>query len=348
MPELTIPAWDAFILDYPDAHLLQTSAWGALKSEFGWEVARFTNSAGDHTLGAQVLFRRLPLGYSIAYLPKGPVGDLPAEDWFAPEAFWTQLDQMCKRRKAIFLKVEPDTWESEGSVENERATILARRFRRSEQSIQAPRTLVVSLAGDEDQILSRMKQKTRYNIRLALKKGVVVRASSDVDVFYRLMQVTGERDAFGVHSLDYYRRVYELFHPLGQCELLLAEYQGEPLAGLMVFAYGARAWYFYGASSNEQRQRMPTYLLQWEAMRWARKQGCLYYDLWGVPDADLESLEASFTGRHDGLWGVYRFKRGFGGDLKRSSGPWDRVYAPGLYLLYRWWLRARAPRSGAG
>jgi peptidoglycan pentaglycine glycine transferase (the first glycine) len=113
------------------------------------------------------------------------------------------------------------------------------------------------------------------------------------------------------------------------------------LAALMVFAYGKRSWYFYGGSANIHRERMPNYLLQWEAMRWARTQGCTEYDFWGVPDADLETLEAGFTQRTDGLWGVYRFKRGFGGELRRALGPWDRVYQPLLYRLYLLWQRSR-------
>jgi len=109
----------------------------------------------------------------------------------------------------------------------------------------------------------------------------------------------------------------------------------------MVFAHGDRAWYFYGASSNTHRNRMPSYILQWEAMKWARSQGCLEYDLWGVPDVDLEYLESNFQNRSDGLWSVYRFKRGFGGELKKALGPWDRVYHPTLYSFYRWWVGRR-------
>jgi lipid II:glycine glycyltransferase (peptidoglycan interpeptide bridge formation enzyme) len=181
-----------------------------------------------------------------------------------------------------------------------------------------------------------MKQKCRYNIRLAAKKGVTVHPWEDIESFHRMMLATGERDVFGVHSLAYYRRAYELFHPTGMAELLVAEYEGKPLAALMVFGLGKRAWYFYGASADEARNLMPTYLLQWEAMRWAKRGGCESYDLWGVPDEDEATLEASFETRHDGLWGVYRFKRGFGGELRRAAGALDRVYNPLLYRLYQW------------
>jgi peptidoglycan pentaglycine glycine transferase (the first glycine) len=328
MPLLQASEWESFLTEHPQAHLLQTAAWGDLKSEFGWDVARLANG----TAGAQVLFRRLPLGFTLAYIPKGPVGE--SGRW---KDLWPEMDRVCRRRKAILLKMEPDLWEAEG--ENEAA--LPEDFRLSSHAIQPPRTILVDLEGEEEAILARMKQKTRYNIRLALKKGVVVQTSSDLDKFYRLIQRTGERNEFGVHSQNYYQRAFELFHPHGECELFLAEFQHEPLAAIMVFSHGHRAWYFYGASADLYRHRMPTYLLQWEAMRWARNQGCQEYDLWGVPDADEDSLEEHFTEHTDGLWGVYRFKRGFGGKLRRSPGPWDRVYQPAMYAFYHWWMGRR-------
>jgi lipid II:glycine glycyltransferase (peptidoglycan interpeptide bridge formation enzyme) len=114
----------------------------------------------------------------------------------------------------------------------------------------------------------------------------------------------------------------------------------------MAFAQGKRAWYLYGASSNLHREVMAPYLLQWEAIRWARGRGCVEYDLWGIPDAGEDELEAHFADRQDGLWGVYRFKRGFGGRVWRSVGTWDRVYNPRLYRLYRF-LIARRPGNAA-
>jgi lipid II:glycine glycyltransferase (peptidoglycan interpeptide bridge formation enzyme) len=198
---------------------------------------------------------------------------------------------------------------------------------------------VINLEGDEAEILGRMKQKTRYNIHLAQKRGVKVAPSDDIELFHRLALETGERDGFGVHSLEYYRRTMALFTPSESCRLLMAEVDGDVVAGLIAFRRGARAWYFYGVSSARHREHMPTYLLQWEAIRWARSCGCREYDLWGVPDAGEAELEAQFTTRSDGLWGVYRFKRGFGGSLRRSAGPWERVYRPTLYKLFHYWTK---------
>ena len=327
MSLLNLTEWDAFLARFASAHILQTPVWGVLKADFGWETAWLV---ADDAVGAQVLFLNLPLGYTLAYIPKGPVGYLEA-DRSQLAAFWSELDSLCRKKRAVFVKVEPDLWEKEtGEIKPPAG------YRPGEHVIQPQRTLVVDINTDEETILARMKQKTRYNIRLAGRKGVIVRPWDDVTGFYRMMQVTGERDAFGVHTQEYYQKAYELFHPRGDCELLVAEYEEMPLAALMVFAHGERAWYFYGASTDVYRNLMPTYLVQWEAIRWARARGCRNYDLWGVPDADMETLETQFTERSDGLWGVYRFKRGFGGEICRTPDPWERVYNPVLYALYRW------------
>ena len=324
MPLISPDDWKNFMSAHPDAHLLQTAHWGRLKAEFGWEPVHLVRDG----VGAQVLFRRLPLGFSLAYLPKGPVGG-------GIEGLLDELDAVCRERRAVVLKWEPDAWEEAGGPPGG--------FRAGPRPVQPPRTIVIDLEGSEDGLLERMKQKTRYNIRLGQRKGVVVRQSGDLDTFNSLIAETGERDMFGVHTPEYYRRVYDLFHPREMCELLVAEAGGGsasagiPLAALMVFARGKRAWYLYGASSNEYRNYMPTYVLQWEAMRWARGRGCTEYDLWGVPDEDEATLEAEFTKRGDGLWGVYRFKRGFGGQVRRGAGPWDRVYRPALYRLMEFW-----------
>jgi lipid II:glycine glycyltransferase (peptidoglycan interpeptide bridge formation enzyme) len=331
MTEVSLADWNQFLQSHPHAHVLQTGEWGELKSAFGWDAVRVVS--GD--VGIQILFRKLPLGFTVAYAPKPVISNqssvISDQSSVISHQFWAEVDSECKKRRAIFLKIEPDLWDDSPSFElrnTQHAT------RTSPHNIQPPRTIVIDITGSEEEILSRMKQKCRYNIRLAEKKGITVRAWDNLPAFHNMMTVTGGRDRFGVHSLEYYRRAYELFHPTGMAELLVAEFEGKPLAALMVFARGGRAWYIYGASTDEERNRMPTYLLQWEAMRWARSKGAEEYDLWGVPDEDEATLEAEFETRHDGLWGVYRFKRGFGGALKRSQQAVDRVYSPLLYRLY--------------
>ena len=330
MPIINKAEWKRFLEKHPHTHILQDGVWGELKSEFGWEVEHVV--VGD--VGAQILFKPLPLGYSVAYIPRGPITP-PGLDWqsHAWEGFLAEVDAICCKQRAILLKIEPDLWAGDTA----QGQYPPSGFQLSPQTIQPPRTIIVSLTEDENGILGRMKSKTRYNIRLAGRKGVVVRQSSDVEEFYEILTGTAARAEFGVHSLTYYQRVFELFVPEGKCKLFVAEFDGLVLAGVMVFARGERAWYFYGASSSQHRDLMPTYLVQWEAMRWAKEQGCTSYDLWGVPDADIEILEEHFLERRDGLWSVYRFKRGFGGELERTHGPWDRAYQPLLYSLYSWW-----------
>jgi len=333
-------AWDRFVTERSDAHVLQTSLWGALKAQFGWADERVGLSRGGELVaGAQVLYRRLPAGLGcLAYVPKGPLVNWADEEQVT--ALLAALDRAARSRGSIVLIVEPDL--PDEPVHRERLHTLG--FRPAPvSSIQPRRTLVVDISPDEEAILAAMKSKTRYNVRLATRKGVTVRdvTEADLPAFHALMAATAARDRFGVHSPAYYEAAYRLFVPRDWARLLLAEVEGEPVAAEMVFAFPSRSWYFYGASSNIHREKMPNYLLRWEAMCWAKSLGCTTYDLGGVPDEDEAKLEAEFTQRRDGLWGLYRNKRGFGGRLVRSVGVWDRVYAPLRYRLYCWVLDAR-------
>ncbi|NUQ85856.1 MAG: peptidoglycan bridge formation glycyltransferase FemA/FemB family protein, partial [Anaerolineales bacterium] len=156
---VSLADWNQFLSQHPNAHLLQTGEWGELKSAFGWKPMRIVN--GDS--GVQILFRKLPLGLTIGYIPKANVDS----------SLWTEIDSACKQNRVVFLKLEPDQWEDNFVLHNSS-------FILSKHNIQPPRTLIVDLRGNEEEILARMKQKTRYNIRLAEKKGVTVRAWDDL------------------------------------------------------------------------------------------------------------------------------------------------------------------------
>ncbi len=316
----TLSEWNAFIDVHPEAHLLQTGLWGELKSAFGWK-ARWIIGVNS---GAQILFRALPGGFTIGYIPKGPVGS----DW---KELLPEIDAVCREEKAIFVKVEPNLWEESDAL----AVFEERGWKRS-RPIQPRRTIFIPIDGSEEDILASMKQKTRYNIHLAEKKGIEIRSADDLSIFQEMMAITGKRDGIGVHVQAYYQKAYDLFQKTGKCNLLFAYYENQPIAGIMIFAQGKTAWYMYGASTDIERNRMPTYLLQWEAIRWAKSKGCSEYDLWGIPDLSEDELEKAFTGKesHQGLWGVYRFKRGFGGTILRSIGAWDHIYFPSLYQIY--------------
>ncbi len=331
MALVSLEQWEEFYRKHRGAHVLQSPQWGWVKAAFGWNPICFQRNES----GALILFRRLPFGLSIAYLPKGPLGS----GW---EDLWPEVDEICRQRRVVFLKVEPDLWEGPAG----RYDPLFRGFKKSDFTIQPRRTMIVNLEGGEETWLSKMKQKTRYNIKLAERKEVQVQRSDDLNTFYELALITGKRDGFGVHALAYYQKVYDLFSGREQCALFIAKYGNRPLAGLMALRNGSRAWYLYGASNDEERNRMPAYLIQHAAMKWAFDSGCTEYDLWGIPDHDEDYLESNFSARSDGLWGVYRFKRGFGGKNIRSAGAWDKVYLPAFYRFYIYWMRRRNAQGG--
>ncbi|MFN2146063.1 MAG: lipid II:glycine glycyltransferase FemX, partial [Anaerolineales bacterium] len=188
-------------------------------------------------------------------------------------------------------------------------------------------TVLVDLSKSEDELLSCMKQKTRYNIRLAGRRGVTIRQGSeiDLDLAYKMYLETSIRDEFVIRSEMYYRTLWDKFMKEGLAKLLLAEFEGQPLGGLILFVFGKFAWYFYGMSNQQHIDKMPNYLLQWEAMRLAKNMGCQVYDMWGAPEIFNST---------DGMWGVYRFKSGFGGTVVHTPGAFDYAPRKGIYILF--------------
>jgi len=326
--ELAAAEWDAFVKDQPRAHILQRAGWGTLKAEFGWRVTRVALVDDGHVVaGAQILLRSLPFGVgSMGYLPMGPYA---ASDE-ALTRLWDAIDGRMREEGAAFLKWEPGIFEG-GLPDIERWG-----FRESHQTIQPPSTILVNVTEDDDDLLSRMSQSTRRKVRISGRKGVEYYHGTrdDVKTFTDMVETTGSRNEFGVHDPAYYEMAYDLFVDEGTATLILAEHEGDPLAGIMVFGTGRTAWYLYGASVRHKRKLMATYGVQWEAMKWARSKGFHDYDMWGIPDEDEETLEDEFRDRSDGLWGVYQFKRGFGGEVVRSAGAWDKIYNPLIYTAY--------------
>ncbi len=330
--------WDDFVASHPHGSILQTTNWARLKNRFGWESQRvWLKQDGVLAAGAQILYRSAALGiFKIGYLPHAPLVDWQDDEQIS--VLFSQVDESAYRKGAGIVKLEPLLWQDEITAERWDEICANNRFRLTEDTIQPPRTIIVDLRPSTEEILAGMKQKTRYNIRLAARKDVIVREGSgaDLNAFADLMQTTGQRDGFGTHDPEYYAAMYSLFAP-DHAVLLIAEYEGRPLAAAMITALGKTAVYLYGASSNEERNRMPAYAVQWAAMCWAKERGCTRYDLWGVPDAGAEELEALFQERKDGLWPVYRAKRGYGGRVQRTVGVVDRVYNERLYSLYNWY-----------
>ncbi|MEP6775591.1 MAG: peptidoglycan bridge formation glycyltransferase FemA/FemB family protein [Chloroflexota bacterium] len=365
--------WDP-IVEANGGSLLQSWGWGEFKRPAGWSPYRLAfHKAGTKPVGngrtdlstpvvyGQTLYRslpRMPLRVSIGYVPRGPVYLDVQGTQEAEEAFWKRVHAASKKRGAIFLKVEPNIVLTESLPKRAVDEKMAALGFRPSGRLQPARTWVLDIEVSEEDLLKGMKPKTRYNLRLATRRGVIVRRAetgADLDAFHSLLETTGTRDEFGVHTFSYYEQLWNTFGPQGSDNLaiLLAEHPDEaerskgPIAGLLAFKFGQEAIYMYGASDNRGREHMPNYLLQWEAIRWAKSRGCKVYDFWGIPDppaeGDEEGAEVSPINSRSGLRGVYWFKRGFGGREIEYPGAYDYVYNP---LLYRLWMRWRGSNLG--
>lgn len=316
--------WNEAVAKSSCSHVLQSFEWGEFKAKYGWKPTRLLfEENGQVRAAASVLcrqFSRFPL--RVMYVPKGPLLDYSEGQLL--NCVLASLEKLARAQRALFIKIDPDVRVEEGQVME---ALRVRGWRPSSEQIQFRNTILIDLQRSEDELLASMKAKTRYNIRLAARKGVKVRIGglNDLALFYEMYTETSRRDDFIIRPFVYYYDAWGAFIEADLARLFLAEYEGEPLAGLIAFRFGQKAWYMYGASTDKHRHLMPNHLLQWEAMRWAKGEGCTVYDLWGAPDVLSED---------DPLWGVYRFKEGFGGQFVRHIGAYDYPVSQPLYWLY--------------
>lgn len=330
--------WQQIMARLPHTHPLQGWPWAEFKSRWGWQALPLALSIGGNSweaaAAALVLKRKIPrLPFSVLYVPKGPVLDY--HDVPLRRQVLAQLESLARRERAIFIKIDPEVVMSWG-LEDERVSPLgtavmrdlkARGWRLSDEQIQFRHTVELPLEATEEQLLAAMKQKTRYNIRLAARKGVTIRPGTPADfpVIAEMYAETAARDGFTIRPPAYYLDGWTTLYQAGMAQPLVAEAEGRPIAAVILVHFGERAIYMYGASRNDERERMPNYLLQWEAIRWAKARGYAVYDFWGAPDVFDES---------DRLWGVWRFKAGFNGEVVRFIGAWDFPARPLWYRVY--------------
>lgn len=320
--------WDDFVAASACCNITQSYAWGELAQHVGaLESLRVgvVDEAGNLCAVMLILITRAPvLNRIYFYAPRGPVIDDPTSP--AMTVLLNFVKAEARKRGAFMLEVEPSVlddnvqWQQALKRHGLRTTPYAKHVRHE---------WVLDIRPDEKTLLAGMKEKWRYNIRLAGRKGVTVRrgkGQADLDTFYRLYETTSERDQFHINSKKHYEDIMRFYAEGDHAALFLAEYEGQAIAGTIVLCFGHWSWYMFGASSNEQRERMPNHLLQWTGMQWAKEHGCWYYNFRGIPDILEEGQE---------LWGVYVFKRGFGGYAMRSLETHDLVYNPLLYEAYR-------------
>jgi peptidoglycan pentaglycine glycine transferase (the first glycine) len=313
-------------------HLLQSWEWGTFKAVHGWQPERFAVDGPDGVPAAmaQVLFRTKG-PFSVGYVPRGPVVD--RGDSAAATALFAAIDKRCRERRALYVIVEAD------ELLPLDGRLTSHGFVKGPEHIQPARTVKIPLL-DDDALLGQMHQKTRYSVRLAMRRNVEFRVGAgedDIRAFYSLLAETSARNDFGIHSFEYYRDFMTSF---GERALLLLAYaEGELAAGLIAARFGVEAVYMYGGSSAEHRANGAAFLLQFEAMRWARDAGCVRYDLWGIPTEDPEStgLEGGrVAGTKGDDWrGLYKFKVGFGGEIVTLPPTLERRYRPALAYAAR-------------
>jgi peptidoglycan pentaglycine glycine transferase (the first glycine) len=338
--------WNEAVARLPCAHVLQSYEWGVFKSRHGWQPSRLLFLRGAEPVAAASLLMRRPPGgrWGVMYVPKGPALDY--DDSGLVGEVLTRLQEIAREQRAIFVKIDPDISAGRSDVAR---LIEQRGWRASSEQIQFRSTLLVDLRRPEEELLSAMKRKCRYNVRLAGRRGVEVHLGGidDLPLLYQMYIATSARDEFIIRPYSYYADAWNTFVSRGLAQLFLARHGEDVLAGLLLFRFGDKAWYMYGASTDHHRSLMPNYLLQWEAMKWARAHGHSLYDMWGAPD----ELDKS-----DPMWGVYRFKSGFGGKFTSSLGAFDYPVSRALYGAYTAavprflrvlrWRQRRARRRG--
>ncbi len=314
----TQDTWDEWLAMSPGGgHIFQSYVWGELKRDLGWRPIRLLMERDGKVAGAgQFLVRGTPfVTGNLMYCTKGPW--IPWEDDDAVRTFFGGVRTVAEREGVHTVKIEPEVRESDADAKRLLSTIGFRKFR---WDLNNKTTMVVDLSVPEEEVLARMPGKTRTKIRASAKKGVEILEDSSLtarDEFWTLMKVTEERNGFRMHrSGEYYQSVWRALLDSGQFNLFLAKHEGETLAGMCVYTFGEKYYYMYGASANDKRNLRPTYLLQWEVMRWAKARGYTYYDMVAIPNPNN-------LNENDPLWGVYNFKRSFGGEIAEFVGCLD-------------------------
>jgi peptidoglycan pentaglycine glycine transferase (the first glycine) len=335
--------WNQILAHLPDSHILQTREWGLVKQAYGWQLMPLVwrDSKGTPVAAALVMLRKITIGgfgpqLRLMYIPRGPLVDW--NDQELRKQVLGDLQKLARQLRVVFLKIDPEViinTGAPGTLEDsqhktgiETLELLRKNgWQPSSDQVQFPNTVWIDLTPSEEDLLGNMKQKTRYNIRLAKRKGVAIRQGTltDLPMLYKMYAQTARRDGFVIRTEDYYLTLWKNFLQSGLAVPLIAEVDGEAVAGLVLFFFSGKAWYLHGMSTQKHRNKMPNYILQWEAIILAKQKNCTVYDLWGAPTTFDES---------DSMWGVFRFKEGLGGCVVRTIAAWDYTPRPLIYFLY--------------
>ncbi len=324
--------YNHFIATHAKGHFLQLWEWGQVKKGMGWQpLPLVLEENGEIRATLLILKRNLPLpgiNKCIFYSPRGPVVDVDSEELC--KALFAGAKKVAMEHGAIFLKIDPDVKkENEGFKD-----ILTRcGFKKNEtgldfEGVQPNFVFRLNITPGPAALLENMHSKWRYNIRLAERKGVQIREANskdDLKAFYQILVETARRDEFLIRGYEYFEWIWDYMVENNYAQIFLGEYEGQAIAATLAMITGDKVWYLYGASSNEYRNVMPNYLIQWTMIQWAKKHNCTLYDFRGV-SGDLDESNP--------LYGLYRFKKGFNGEFTEFIGEWDYVYSPFFYGLW--------------
>jgi peptidoglycan pentaglycine glycine transferase (the first glycine) len=322
--------FNKFTAKGPKGHILQSYEWGEIKALTGWKPLRLViEEDGQIVAALSILKRKIPvIKKAIFYAPRGPVVDTTNTELM--DFLWAETRKLAQKHGAIMLKIDPDI-----SIKNQDFIHYFKKIGfkpvgtgEGFEGTQPRFVFRLDIQPTLEELAANLHSKTRYNIRLAERRGVTVRFAEnkeDLKVFYQVLTETAERDRFLIRSYSYFSTIWDNLVENGLAKLFLAEYQGQVIAATLALLYGDKVWYLYGASSNNHRNVMPNYLLQWSMITWAKENNCSLYDFRGVPGELTED---------NPLYGLYRFKKGFNGDFTEFMGEYDLVFDPLMYNLW--------------
>ena len=316
----------SFLKNHPRCNFQQSLEWAKIKTSWITEVI-LAEDVNKKIIGSLTVWvRKIPIFGNIMYAPRGPICDIHNLEVLKQLTEGAKI--LAKKYKAIVLRIEPDIKSDDEKYRNlmlELGYLIKDDAKNFREEIQ-PRYVFRLDVKDktEDELFKNLHQKTRYNVRLATKKGVTIKDGTKEDLkdFHKIMITTGKRDGFIIRPLEYFEKMYDALGP-EHMKILMAYYEGKPISGVIPIIYGNKTWYLYGASSNEHRNLMPNYLLQWEMIKLAVANKSEIYDLRGVP------------GIADDSNGLYRFKKGFGAEYTEFIGEVYIPFKPLTYKLYK-------------
>lgn len=313
--------YEEFVSSSPTGHIVQSYTWGEFKDNYGNKITRVGVFEQDNLVAAaSYTLHKIPYTNKfVGYLPKGPT--VASTDFQPLEILLAKLKEIAQSQNCLFIRIEPNFLSSQNyHLPKEDGIVLA------PKNIFAPHTLLLDLTKSEEELLKNMHEKWRYNIRLSERKGVKVEETSDIQTFIKLQRETAKRDKFFIHPDHYYQSLWEKLHPLGYATILQAKHEGDILASWLLFKYGDKLYYPYGASSSEKRNLMGSHALMWAAVKWGKDHGCKEFDLWGASPEEADS--------NDPWQGFTTFKLGFGAKRVSFLGTYDLVINPTWYKLF--------------